>query len=205
MEKNLVSGPVLARLVQIRVTNFFFFFKNLASSVTRYHGQLSSCTISEKTNDPILRKRTDRWTRIISQDAVRLTSNVQYFYQKFDRGFFTVFCKLLFVHAVMGLDVKRVRQFSQARNDIRSLYKVLKYIFKDQPCVIFCQVYFLNGQIQLASIQISGYKLEFSDHNDVNPTNIPTNIYLFKFNNRNSRKLWKTCSKLPIKTTERCQ
>ena len=44
---------------------FFFFSKNLALSVTRYHGQLSSCTISEKTNDPILRKlvtdgRTDR-------------------------------------------------------------------------------------------------------------------------------------------------
>ena len=33
-----------------------FFFKNLASSVTRYHGQLSSSTISEKTNDAILRK-----------------------------------------------------------------------------------------------------------------------------------------------------
>ena len=30
-----------------------FFFKNLASSVTRYHGQLSSRTISEKTNGPI--------------------------------------------------------------------------------------------------------------------------------------------------------
>ena len=30
--------------------------KNLAWSVTRYHGQLSSCTISEKNNDPILRK-----------------------------------------------------------------------------------------------------------------------------------------------------
>ena len=40
---------------------FFFFFKNLAPSVTRYHGQLSSCTISEKTNDPILRKLSDRW------------------------------------------------------------------------------------------------------------------------------------------------
>ena len=42
------------------------FFKNLAPSVTRYHGQLSSCTISEKTNDPLLRKlsdgRTDRQT-----------------------------------------------------------------------------------------------------------------------------------------------
>ena len=43
-----------------------FFFKNLASSVTKYHGHLSSCTISEKLNDSILRKlsdgRTDGWT-----------------------------------------------------------------------------------------------------------------------------------------------
>ena len=37
----------------------YFFFGNLASSVTRYHGQLSSCAISEKTNDPILRKLSD--------------------------------------------------------------------------------------------------------------------------------------------------
>ena len=36
---------------------FFFFFKNLAWSVTRYHG-----TLSEKTNDPILRKFSDGWT-----------------------------------------------------------------------------------------------------------------------------------------------
>ena len=36
-----------------------FLFKNLASSVTRYHDQLSSCTTSEKTNDPILRKLSD--------------------------------------------------------------------------------------------------------------------------------------------------
>ena len=37
-----------------------------ALPVTRYHGQLSLCTITEKTNDPILRKRsgarTDRRT-----------------------------------------------------------------------------------------------------------------------------------------------
>ena len=43
-----------------------FFFKNLDLSLTRYHGQLSSCTISEKTDDPILRKfndgRSDRRT-----------------------------------------------------------------------------------------------------------------------------------------------
>ena len=36
-----------------------FFFKNLALSVTRYHGQLSSCTISEKNNVSILRKLSD--------------------------------------------------------------------------------------------------------------------------------------------------
>ena len=38
----------------------FFFPKNLASSVTRCHGQLSSCKIPEKTNDVILRKLSDR-------------------------------------------------------------------------------------------------------------------------------------------------
>ena len=34
-------------------------FKNLAWSVTRCHGQLLSWRISEKTNDPILRKSVD--------------------------------------------------------------------------------------------------------------------------------------------------
>ena len=38
-----------------------FFFKNLASSVTRYHG-LSSCIIPEKkTNHPILSKLSEGW------------------------------------------------------------------------------------------------------------------------------------------------
>ena len=36
----------------------FFLKKNQASS---YHGQLLSCTIPEKTNDPISRKLSDRW------------------------------------------------------------------------------------------------------------------------------------------------
>ena len=40
----------------------FFFFKNLAPSVTRYDGQLYSCTTSEKTNDSILRKLSDGQT-----------------------------------------------------------------------------------------------------------------------------------------------
>ena len=37
----------------------FWAVKNLAPSVTRYHNQLSSSTISEKTNDPVLRKFCD--------------------------------------------------------------------------------------------------------------------------------------------------
>ena len=37
----------------------FFFFLKPDSSVTIYHCQLSSSTISEKTNDPILRKLSD--------------------------------------------------------------------------------------------------------------------------------------------------
>ena len=36
-----------------------FFFEILFLTDTRYHGQLSSCIISEKTNDPILRKLSD--------------------------------------------------------------------------------------------------------------------------------------------------
>ena len=71
-----------------------FLFKNLASSVTRYHDQVSSCTIWEKTNDPQLRnlvtdgwtdgrmdgradRRTDRRTRVISWGAFPLKSSVK--------------------------------------------------------------------------------------------------------------------------------
>ena len=39
-----------------------FFPRNLTPSLTRYYGQLSSCTILEKTNDPILIKLSDGWT-----------------------------------------------------------------------------------------------------------------------------------------------
>ena len=39
-----------------------FFFKNLALSVTKYHGHVSSCTTSEKNNDPIFKKLSDRQT-----------------------------------------------------------------------------------------------------------------------------------------------
>ena len=50
------SGPNLGRLDPNSRRHLFcfvllfFFFKNLPLSVTRYHFQLSSCTISEKTN-----------------------------------------------------------------------------------------------------------------------------------------------------------
>ena len=56
-----VLDLVLAHLAQIWAAFLFifFFFKNLAPSLTRCHGQLSSCTISEKTNDPILGKLSD--------------------------------------------------------------------------------------------------------------------------------------------------
>ena len=71
-------GPnsTLAHLPQILATEFFFFeFFSQALSVTRYHGQLSSCTISEKTNDPILRKlsggRTDGQTETDQSDFMR--------------------------------------------------------------------------------------------------------------------------------------
>ena len=77
MAKDLVLGLILAHLYNFRLPNFFF--KNLAPLVTGYHGQLSSCTISENNNDRILRKisdgqtdrqMTDRRTRVISWDAV---------------------------------------------------------------------------------------------------------------------------------------
>ena len=51
MAKNLVLGPMWPKFGLT-----IFFFKNLAPSFTRYQNQLASYKISEKTNDPILRK-----------------------------------------------------------------------------------------------------------------------------------------------------
>ena len=59
MAKNLVLGLNLIQIWAAIFFFFFFFFKNLAPSVTRYYGQLSSCTITEKTSDQTLRKLTD--------------------------------------------------------------------------------------------------------------------------------------------------
>ena len=52
MAKNVVLTVILSHLAQIRAATFFFL-------KTRCHGQLSSCTISEKTNYLILRKLSD--------------------------------------------------------------------------------------------------------------------------------------------------
>ena len=60
MANNVVLGPILIHLSRIRAARFSF--KNMAPSVTRYYGQLLSCTISEKNNDPILRKLSEGWT-----------------------------------------------------------------------------------------------------------------------------------------------
>ena len=60
MANNVVLGPILIHLSRIRTARLFF--KNMAPSVTRYYGQLLSCTISEKNNDPILRKLSEGWT-----------------------------------------------------------------------------------------------------------------------------------------------
>ena len=78
--KKLILGLMLVHLAQIWAANFFFLFvffvflfppaptpppqkKNLAPSDIRYHGQVSSCWISEKTNNLILRKLSDRRRR----------------------------------------------------------------------------------------------------------------------------------------------
>ena len=74
-QKILALDPILAHLAQIRVINFFFFFKNMALSVTRCHGQLSSCRTSVKTNDPILRKLSDGRTEGGVQDRQMDKSN----------------------------------------------------------------------------------------------------------------------------------
>ena len=45
---------------------------------------------------------------------------------------------------------------------------------------------------------MKNYKLTVS-------TRYPANIYLFKVNNRNNRKMFEICSKLTVKTPERRQ
>ena len=52
-------GPDLG-LLNLNLGHQNLFFKNLASPVTTCHGQVSTYKVSEKTNDPILRKFSDK-------------------------------------------------------------------------------------------------------------------------------------------------
>ena len=75
MATNLVSGPILAHLTQIRTAIFFFskiWFRQSLDIMTAI-----SCTISDKNNDPILRKLSDGWTDESDEAAVRVTLSVQ--------------------------------------------------------------------------------------------------------------------------------
>ena len=49
------------------------FFKNLASSVTRYHGQLCQ----KEPDDPILRKRSDGLTGGQTDESRKLVTNIE--------------------------------------------------------------------------------------------------------------------------------
>ena len=80
MAKNLVLSLILAHMAQIQAANFFFFFQNSGSA----NSWSAIIMYNIRKNDPILRKlsdrwrdrqadgQTDRWTRVISKDAVRL-------------------------------------------------------------------------------------------------------------------------------------
>ena len=59
--KKLIFGPDFGTFGQIKPA--FFFFQKSGSVSHWYHGQLSLCTVSEKTNDPIFRKLSDRWRK----------------------------------------------------------------------------------------------------------------------------------------------
>ena len=54
-KKNCHFGPHLGPF-DPNSSHKIFFSQNLAASFTRYHDQVSSCKISEKTDDPILGK-----------------------------------------------------------------------------------------------------------------------------------------------------
>ena len=56
-KKKLILGLIYARWSKMWGATFFCQISGL--SVTRYPGQLSSCTILKKLNDPILRKFLD--------------------------------------------------------------------------------------------------------------------------------------------------
>ena len=68
MAKKLPFGPDLGSLGPNSGCQFFFFQKSDFVS-TRYHVQLSSRTISEKSKDPILKKSSDGWTHRETEES----------------------------------------------------------------------------------------------------------------------------------------
>ena len=80
------SGVLL--LLDVRHCRKLCLYANPSSSVTRYYGQVSSCKISEQTNDPILTKFSDG--RMDESNFIRLSSSVQ---QKFSRTLNLYFSK----------------------------------------------------------------------------------------------------------------
>ena len=77
-DKKPQFGPNLGPLGPIWATKCFF--KILAFSVTRYHGQLSSFTILQKTSDPIFIKFSDGWTdRLMDRGTDRLTRVISWY------------------------------------------------------------------------------------------------------------------------------
>ena len=138
-DEKLVSGPILIHLAQIRAAKTFF-SKNLASSVTGYHGQLSSCTKSEKTNDPIrklsngrTRGRTDKrewFHRTLpinvkrSQDITRYRVYCLISSHKMSLVDFWIFSKSFFIFFLKNdcYPFKFVLEISKAYTNIWTLY-----------------------------------------------------------------------------------
>ena len=52
---------------------------------------------------------------------------------------------------------------------------------------------------------LSGFYMQHPSHSDMHLRSFPDNIYLFKVNNRSTRKRCEICSKLTIKAPERRQ
>ena len=66
---------------------YLFFLKNLALSVTRYHGSVSTCKMSEKNKDPILMKFSEGWSvaqtdRQTGRQTERQTDEREWFHKK---------------------------------------------------------------------------------------------------------------------------
>ena len=63
MKLKEMANILILGLIKVPNSGYQFFLIQKSDFVkTRYHGLLSSCRITEKTNGPILRKFSNRWT-----------------------------------------------------------------------------------------------------------------------------------------------